>query len=159
MKKSLVVKLLSALLIVVLIFSLASCGNDDADDYLEDDVNLSAKAELKVKKAYLILLQELHGDKVKGKTVDDINIKHYLGNYDGSLAVVMLGDAWTQATVIGGVEVGGVKFTYCGEQIRIYKSGRLYVFNEAYDRGFLTKADVESIADKYRILYPEYMNR
>ncbi len=74
MKKSLAIKLLSALLIIILIFSLGGCCNEDID---EDNFALSGKTEIKIRET---LLANSKNDNI---TISDIVIKHYLGNYQG----------------------------------------------------------------------------
>ena len=146
MKKSLVVKLLSALLIVVLIFSLASCGNS----------TLSAETEMEIKEAYIA---DKYGDLAEDPSfsqsivVTGFKINQYLGSYNGSMAVMIRGNR-IPAGISYGHEAAGIIFLYRTEEITIYKEGHVYNLPEAYKRGLLTKGDLGKLAKRYYALYP-----
>lgn len=97
-----------------------------------------------VKEAYL--QEKLANGYSEDMTLDDIYIVEYYGIYRDCI-VVMLMDrhtAYTQA--IGDETIAGVKIRYNdANRIVAYKDGVLYMLQEAYDMGFLTKANIKRI--------------
>lgn len=145
MKKS-VIKLLTALLIFILVFSLGSCG--------EDNFILSEEMEMEIKEAYLA---NSKNDKL---TIDDIAIRHYLGTYHGSSAIIIKGNCLA-IPVLKGANVAGTIFLWPNEDIGgqepivIYKAGHFYDLLDAYKLGLLTKKDVKKLAERFWATYPQ----
>lgn len=145
MKKSSVIKLVSILLSAILILSLGIIWG------------LWAKRAGDIKQAYIT---DKYGDSVNDPNFNQdviklFKINHYLGNYSGSIAVMIRGNR-SPAMISYGVRVAGIYFDYgfSVEEITIYKAGRIYYLSEAYELGLLNQKDVEKLSEKYYALYP-----
>ena len=114
-------------------------------NYLNPDVNNLDPAKLSsVKEAYL---QEKQADgHADNTTLDDVYIVEYYGTYR-ECVVVMLTDRNTWYTcMIEEETVAGITIVYSdSNKIKVYKDGSLYSLQEAYDAGYLTKANIKRI--------------
>lgn len=129
MKKPLIIKLLSILLIFIFIFSLSGCYNKDKK---EDDFILSEEAQSKIKSDYFLQFNE------------ELTILKYYGTYNENIVIKAERGTWP---VVTPTEIGGVLFDFSDTNFPlIWHDGRFYEFAAGYSEGFLSKDDLIAVA-------------
>ena len=69
------------------------------------------------------------------------------GFYNGCVPMLFEGYALSYAGVITREEIAGIIFEYgSSNTIQVWKDGKIYTLQEAYDQGFLSKQDIKTIA-------------
>ena len=104
---------------------------------------LDEETELRIRQDYVMLIT----------SIEEIYIKSYYGTYNGWVAykVDTQRETWSIKTeIIAGVTVPEMRVYHPGQRKTVNSSSlsgwRHYFLRAAYDEGFLTKADIESIA-------------
>ena len=98
--------------------------------------------------------------------IDDISIKVYFGNYNGSIPVMMKVDAkydanddeyvYYPSAMIMTLVVADATFRfYSIYDILVWKEGQFYWLNNAYDMNLLTQEDLREIADNHKSYFPD----
>lgn len=143
MKKRLV-RMLSVLLTVMLIFSLVSCDNSNGNDD-----TLSEELETEIREAYLDWIPN------SSAIINQIHIKHFFCEYNGAYAVYIVGGIAYYYSVTTEI-VGGVRFVYPdSNRIRVYFNGEFFTLTQAYEQKILSKRNLRKIADIYYDIYSE----
>lgn len=87
--------------------------------------------------------------KVQGETeltLRDIKILNKYGTYNSAVVVRMERGAYHMITTI---EVGGIEFTFGDTNIAlVWKDGQFFELEDVYDKGMLTKSNLEALARK-----------
>ena len=111
------------------------------------DTGLSADIEKQIRQAFL---DELHskGGSWLNYTINDVWIEKYYGTYNGCVVVMMTGEGIVYSQVTGGENIDGIIIGYPNSnRIKAWKDGKFYSLQEAFDKGFLNKEDIEIIAN------------
>jgi len=122
---------------------------------------LDETTELSIKTAYVNYWvgQAEENGKTTNITISDVNIKNFYCVYNGSAVVEIYGDVWANIAVIGYVQVADKTFIYGGLKITVYNSGQRYDLSEAYEKGLLSKENINDIYEKHKHFYPDlYQN-
>ena len=153
MKRKATTALFAALLVFALVVT--GCAQDAASpaetgngEYMPRPKNpevLSPETEEKIKQTYV---KEIINGEID-MSFDSIYIDKYYGTYDGCVAV-MMHDTYKCSSfndMIWEVYVADVLITYMsGNRIKIWKKNQFYDMQTAYDKGLLTREDIQSIA-------------
>ena len=76
----------------------------------------------------------------------DLDYREYYGTYSG--AVVFFGEGQTDG--FWRISVAGVEFKWTsGANITVYKEGRFYSLEKAYEEGLLTEGNIKSISRRH----------
>jgi len=79
-------------------------------------------------------------------TLEDVKILNKYGTYNSAVVVRMERGAYHVVTTI---EVGGIEFTFGDTNTAlVWKDGHFFELKDAYDRGLLTKSNLEALAKK-----------
>ncbi|MCL2140508.1 MAG: hypothetical protein FWH42_02350 [Dehalococcoidia bacterium] len=116
--------------------------NSSPDDVIEMP-ELDAETELMVRLSYLARLAEAG---YTGFKIDDIFVDYYYGTYNECVAVMMSAKGMEYLQVVTFSEDGTVSYSN-SNRILAWKNSIFYSLQEAYDQGFLTRADLQRIAD------------
>lgn len=114
--------------------------------------NLSDEVVLKIKHTYLNKLNKQFPS--SDHCIDKINIKHYFGTYENSIVVMMEGDLFSNLTFLLKFSIDDVDFVYNSEKITVWINDTFYELKEAYEKGLLSKSDLEKISVQHKHLYP-----
>lgn len=108
-----------------------------------------------VKEAYL--QEKLANGHAEDMTLDDVYIVEYYGIYCDCI-VVMITDRQTLYTcMIEEETIADVTIQYSdSNRMKVYKDGSLYSLQEAYDMGYLTKANIKRIKNVHYFSDKEY---
>ena len=91
--------------------------------------------------------KHLYGESYDSETDGEVSIESCYGIYNGCVPVMFSQIAFT---VITDVQVEGINFHYrSSNTIKVWKDGTFYSIQEAYDQGFLTKEQIQTIADMH----------
>lgn len=139
-------------LILLVSFSLLSCDaniKDNGDSKYVIPHNLQQQGLSQTNyEAMLNLYSEEYGE-----DVEDLEIQHYLGEYNKAIVVLVLFYCLCPAdTEYDPAEtIGGLYFNFkCGENILVYYENELVALNKAYEKSFLTLEDLEAIHKAYK---------
>ena len=78
-----------------------------------------------------------------------VNIREYYGEYDSG-AIVAVIDAWDYTSNEWSEDVAGFEFIYGnGNYLQVLHDDTFYKLPAAYEKGILTKADIQSIHEQY----------
>ena len=117
--------------------------NSNTTIYVFKNVILNMETEKYIKQCvinYHKLKNELYS-----KTIDDIIIKHYYGDFNGVQIAVIKGDVENVLTVVGSpfyicyVEGNGYLIKYLPEIISVYHENNYYTLSDACLEGLITK--------------------
>lgn len=117
---------------------------------IKDTAELSAEQERTIKNDYL-----KWSKRNDEWTVNDITIMHYFGTYNGSMVLWldMAGARYTEG--LGTENIAGVTFTYTdGQRFDVWYNGAFYHLKSAYEKGLLTKSNLEKIKEVYDHMLP-----
>jgi len=113
-------------------------GNEDCENLLccEKYEGLSAELEQMIISDWI---------QIRNWTDDNVRIEKYYGTYSCSVVVLMGGFfaidyGWS--VIIAGTLISNPD----ARQLEVWRGGRFYQLEEAYNRGFLTQEDIRSIA-------------
>ncbi len=153
MKKSLLIRLLSALLIIIFIFSLCSC--EIKDDYGDENGKLTMKKEEEIKEAYFS--KQASMDRYISSfqlTVNDLKIVNYYGKYNNCYIVIISGKSNLHYSAQTIETVGDVDINYTDtNRILAYVGGKFFSLQTAYKQRRLTKDDLFKIAENHNANY------
>ena len=91
--------------------------------------------------------KHLYGESYDPQTDGKVSVKSCYGIYNDCVPVMFSQIAFT---VITDVQVEGINFHYrSSNTIKVWKDGTFYSIQEAYDQGFLTKEQIQTIADMH----------
>ena len=141
-------KILACLLTCALLLPLCVC--------LPHFGRLSAKLENQIRQDRLAYL--VNEEKRINANVNIINIDEYCGTYSGAVAVMIYDSFYTHS--FQGETVADVIF-HCrdGNTMTVWKSGKFYTLQTAYDEGLLSKRDLKKIAKIHNQWYEPYTDR
>ena len=99
--------------------------------------------EKQIKEDYLAYMQSQGETEM---TLDDVKILNNYGAYNGAVVVRIERGAFEVVTTI---QVGGVDFTFSNSNTAlVWKNGQFFELADAYDRGLLTKSNLDVLAKK-----------
>ena len=125
--------------------------------YIKDTVELSEEQEIRIKNDFLDFYFGDSSNSIEDYTIEGVKIKHYFGTYNGCVVMFINGyQGFGQALRAGGT--ADISFKYSSAQgFEIWKNGDFYDLDSAYEKGILTKPDIEAInkihREKYKYLY------
>lgn len=126
--------------------------NNGENDRMPTIDNLSDEVILKIKQTYLNKLNSKFPK--SDHSIEKINIKHYFGTYENSVVVMMEGDLFSNLAFLLNFSIDDVEFVYNREKITVWINDTFYDLKDAYDRGLLSKSDIEKIAVQHKnIIY------
>ncbi len=98
-------------------------------------------------------LRELQQDpRTAHATLDDIRIDYYFGTFNDCIVVMIDDNFTTQNCSLYDIYVEGIKFHYPDSNRAIaLKDGVFYQLQQAYDNGFLTLEDLQTIANTMNV--------
>ena len=123
--------------------------NSNITIYVYKDVTLNMETEKYIKQCvinYHKLKNELYS-----KTIDDIIIKHYYGDFNGVHIAVIKGDVENVLAVVGPpfyicyVEGNGYLIKYLPEIISVYYENKYYTLSDACMEGLITKEILDQL--------------
>ena len=115
-------------------------SSQDAPDVLDEDT------QQKIRQDYA----RLRTSDSETITADDVTIERYLGTYqDGSVALFLTAkEVYFEAIVEE--DIAGIHFTFPNSQpLFIYYHSEFTPLKQAFERGLITKSDVEKIYDSF----------
>lgn len=85
-------------------------------------------------------------------TIDDVDITCFSGSYNGAYVMMISIHNSLALDVYVEKNVGGVNFTFpTSRELKVWKDGRFYSLEEAYEKGLLTTDDLGIACGIYRI--------
>jgi len=138
LKKS--ISAILVLLTIVLLFAILNLHNMPKP---KNPKVLSPEIELAIKQTRLdeIIIENSNSE----MKLNHIRISDYYGTYNGYIAVMIYSGFYTQA--FNYQYVGGITLKYNnGNKITLWKHNEFYELDIAYEKGFLSKNDIKSIA-------------
>lgn len=132
-------------------------GASSVASQAKDTVELSTEQENRIKNDYLKFYFGKNPDYPDGYSIKNVKIRHYYGTYNE--CVVMMIDGYRGFTAaIRSETIAGIVFLYSsGQGFEIWRNGDFYNLKSAYEKGLLTKSDIETIntlhRGKYSFLY------
>ncbi len=141
--------------------SIAYYHNDDSMPTYPNALSAEVEKAIKETRAYN-LRDEVDADGISrfpDAKAEDVSLRGYYGKYN-NLFAVLIADSFTEYGQAEWSEIiDGVTFHYAdGNKIMIWKeetketeqmAGTFYTLQEAYDEGWLTKEDLQNIADHF----------
>lgn len=119
---------------------------------IADGFNTEKTLEIQIKEAYL----KRQDNNPYAKTIDDITIIKNYGTYNECTAVMMTANGIGYTQAIEQVYIGQVYFCYNdGNSIIAYKDGEFSSLQDAFDRNWLSKDDLSTIAAEHNGFVPE----
>ena len=103
--------------------------------------------ERQIRQDYLDVLHSSDIPFERDKTIDDVSVVAYYGNYNGSVPVMMRVYGRGYIGVDRCRVIADIEFAVSGNFITVWKDGQFYSLEEAYNLGFLTQEDLRDIAD------------
>ena len=83
-----------------------------------------------------------------------VTVDKCYGVYNGCVAVMLTADGISYHCAEWDGHVANVTFHYWdGRSIEIWKDGKIYTLQEAYDQSFLSKQDIKTIAKLHNVWY------
>ena len=134
----------------------SSKGVSSITSHIKDTVELSAEQEISIKNDYLKFYFGDNPNYPGGYNIENVRIRNYYGTYNGG--VVMIIDGYRGfAQALRDEEIAGITFKYSSSQgFEVWKNGNFYNLKSAYEKGILTKSDIETInglhQDNYKSL-------
>ena len=118
---------------------------------------LSADLERQIKKDYVEYCKAEVSDPTKyvssvyqyyqNMTIDNVTIQTYCGTYSGCVAMFITHDDASYYTVVTQEIVAGYLFEYgSSHTLTIYKDGEFSDVKSAYEKGWITREDVKTLA-------------
>ena len=121
-------------------------ATNDAPDVDTLDGFDAETIELLVKQTYLAELDESFSH--HNWTIDDVIIQKHYGTYNGCVVVMMRAKNMVFVAIPAGEVAAGISFGYPEPNyIHVWKDGKLYSLQEAFELGFLSVDDIKQIAD------------
>jgi hypothetical protein len=78
-----------------------------------------------------------------------VNIREYYGEYESGAIVAMI-EAWDYTANEWSEEIAGYEFLYgSGNCLQVLQNDTFYKLPAAYEKGILTKVDIQSIHEQY----------
>ena len=120
----------------------------------KDADNIDPALALKLRKDYRQFLIDKYG-RIEEWSLEKIWVSKYFGNYSGC-EVVYMASPLAVTTALRPVEIAGYTIVFRdGAEVYAYKDSKFYTLKEAYDAGYITKADVYEIGKQVGIGFTE----
>jgi hypothetical protein len=159
--------ILLALIVTLMLLSMAACTGgglseaviseamtSEPEETGDPAIPLSAAQQKQIKKDWFLFVAEQWGLKDSYDPAK-VRIKHYLGTYNGSIAL-MMDDAYMSVhEALWDQEVAGFVFhNNDGHFISVWNNGTFYPLPGAYGQGLLTEQDVGDILGYHQQALP-----